>query len=151
MTGLRPGPGAAFLPEHLFEHVFMINLSIYLSIYWFFNRRRTNNEVPIVWYIYIYTNWGRLRLGTAAPLYLASGGSWGGLGEGLRRSRKGYNFLPKNLPKSVKNRFQNRSKMNQKSMSKSIENLMHLGMDFWKDFGGFWEAKWSNVGIKFGA
>ena len=25
---------------------------------------------------------------------------------------------------------------------------MHLGIDFWKDFGGFGEAKWSQVGTK---
>ena len=31
-------------------------------------------------------------------------------------------------------------------MQKSIKNLMHLGIDFWKDFDGFWEAKWSQVG-----
>ena len=38
--------------------------------------------------------------------------------------------------------------MERKSMQKSIENLMHLGIDFRKDFGGFWEAKWSQVGTK---
>ena len=38
--------------------------------------------------------------------------------------------------------------MEKKSMQKSIKNLMHLGIDFWKDFGGFWEAKWSQVGTK---
>ena len=36
--------------------------------------------------------------------------------------------------------------MENKSMHKSIKNLMHLGIDFWKDFGGFWEAKLSQVG-----
>ena len=25
---------------------------------------------------------------------------------------------------------------------------MHLGIDFWKDFGGFLEAKWRHVGTK---
>ncbi len=25
---------------------------------------------------------------------------------------------------------------------------MHLGMDFWKDFDGFLEAKWKHVGTK---
>ena len=25
---------------------------------------------------------------------------------------------------------------------------MHLGIDFWKDFGGFWEGKWRQVGTK---
>ena len=33
-------------------------------------------------------------------------------------------------------------------MQKSIKNLMHLGIDFWKDFGGFWEGKWNQVGTK---
>ena len=33
-------------------------------------------------------------------------------------------------------------------MQKSNKNLMHLGIDFWKDFGGFWKAKWSQVGTK---
>ena len=33
-------------------------------------------------------------------------------------------------------------------MQKSIKNLLHLGIDFWEDFGGFWKAKWSQVGIK---
>mgnify|MGYP003334163355 FL=1 len=31
-------------------------------------------------------------------------------------------------------------------MQKSIEKSMHLGIDFWKDFGGFLEAKWRHVG-----
>ena len=26
-------------------------------------------------------------------------------------------------------------------MEKSIENVMHLGIDFWKDFGGFLKEK----------
>ena len=38
--------------------------------------------------------------------------------------------------------------MEKKSMQKSIKNLMHLGIGFWKDFGGFWEGKWSQVGTK---
>ena len=29
----------------------------------------------------------------------------------------------------------------QKTMEKSIENVMHLGIDFWKDVGGFLEEK----------
>ena len=43
---------------------------------------------------------------------------------------------------------QDGAKMEKKSMQKSIKNLMHLGMDFWQDFGGFWKAKWSQVGTK---
>ena len=38
--------------------------------------------------------------------------------------------------------------MENKSMQKSIKNLMHLGIDFWKDFGGFLERKWRHVGTK---
>ena len=41
--------------------------------------------------------------------------------------------------------FQNRPKIDQKSMPKSIKNLMHLGIDFWEDLGGFGEPKWSHV------
>ena len=26
--------------------------------------------------------------------------------------------------------------------------MMHLGIDFWKDFGGFLERKWRHVGTK---
>ena len=33
-------------------------------------------------------------------------------------------------------------------MQKSIEKVMHLGIDFWEDFGGFLEAKWTHVGTK---
>ena len=33
-------------------------------------------------------------------------------------------------------------------MQKSIEKSMHLGIDFWKDFGGFLEEKWTHVGTK---
>ena len=40
------------------------------------------------------------------------------------------------------------AKMKKKSMQKSIKNLMPLGIDFWEDFGGFWEPKWSQVGTK---
>ena len=38
--------------------------------------------------------------------------------------------------------------MEKKSMQKSIKNLMHLGIVFREDFGGFWKAKWSQVGTK---
>ena len=33
-------------------------------------------------------------------------------------------------------------------MQKSIEKVIHLGIDFWKDFGGFLEEKSSHVGLK---
>ena len=35
--------------------------------------------------------------------------------------------------------------------AKSLNFLMHLGIDFLEDLGGFREGKWSHVGIKFGA
>ena len=38
------------------------------------------------------------------------------------------------------------AKIAQKSIQKSIKKSMHLGIDFWKDFGGFGDAKWSQVG-----
>ena len=40
------------------------------------------------------------------------------------------------------------AKIIQKSMSKSIKKLEPLEIDFWKDFGGSGEAKWSQVGTK---
>ena len=33
-------------------------------------------------------------------------------------------------------------------MQKSIEKVMHLGIDFWEDFGEFSEEKWRHVGTK---
>ena len=33
-------------------------------------------------------------------------------------------------------------------MQKSVEKTMHLGFDFWTDFGGFLDAKWRHVGTK---
>ena len=38
--------------------------------------------------------------------------------------------------------------MKKKSIQKSIKNLMHLGIDFWQDFKGFWEPEWSHVGTE---
>ena len=43
---------------------------------------------------------------------------------------------------------QDGAKIAQKSIQKSIKKLMHLGIAFWADLGGFWEAKWSQVGTK---
>ena len=36
--------------------------------------------------------------------------------------------------------------MKKKSMQKSIKNLMHLKINFWNDFNGFGDGKWSQVG-----
>ena len=55
-------------------------------------------------------------------------------------AEKAANMAPSWAPKSIKKR--------KKTMQKSIKNLMHLGIDFWEDFGGFWKAKWSQVGTK---
>ena len=41
--------------------------------------------------------------------------------------------------------------MDKKSIQKSIKKLMPPGIGFWKDFGGFWEGKWSQVGTKMGS
>ena len=41
--------------------------------------------------------------------------------------------------------------MDKKSIQKSIKNLMPPGIGFWKDFGGLWEGKWSQVGTKMGS
>ena len=57
-------------------------------------------------------------------------------------------FYPKKCPTWPQVGSQDGGKMEKKSMQKSIKNLMHLGIDFWKDFGGFGEAKWSQVGTK---
>ena len=43
------------------------------------------------------------------------------------------------------------AKMDKKSIQKSIKKLMPPGIGFWKDFGGFWEGKWSQVGTKMGS
>ena len=40
--------------------------------------------------------------------------------------------------------------MEKKSMQTSIKNLMHLGIDFWKDFDGFWDQLGRLLGSKFG-
>ena len=48
---------------------------------------------------------------------------------------------PPRRPKMAQDGVQNGVKVEEKSMEKSIENVMHLGMDFWKDFGGFLEEK----------
>jgi len=35
-------------------------------------------------------------------------------------------------------------------MLKNIKILLPLGIDFWRDFGGILEPKWSEVGVKMG-
>ena len=35
-------------------------------------------------------------------------------------------------------------------MLKNIKFLIPLGIDFWTDFGGFSEPKWSQIGVKMG-
>ncbi len=44
--------------------------------------------------------------------------------------------------------LQNRAKIDEKSIQKSIQKLMHLGIDFSRDFDGFWEGKQKQVGTK---
>ena len=60
-------------------------------------------------------------------------------------------FWPKKSPTWPQLGSQDGAKMDKKSMQKSIKKLMHLGIDFWEDLGGFWEGKCSHVGTKFGA
>ena len=55
-------------------------------------------------------------------------------------SKKWPTWLQVGLPK--------RTNIDKKSMQKSINILMPLGVDFWSDFGGFLEGKWSQLGIK---
>ena len=89
---------------------------------------------------------------------------WGpdGVGEG-KKSEKEANaakkrvaphsvarFFRKKWPRGPQLGSQNGAKMVQKSMQKSIKVLMVFGIDFWRDFGGFWEPKWSQVGVKMG-
>ena len=38
--------------------------------------------------------------------------------------------------------------VDQISTQQSIRTLMPLRIDFWEDFGGFWEVKWGQVGSK---
>jgi len=43
---------------------------------------------------------------------------------------------------------QDRTKIDKKSMQKSIEKSMPFEIDFWRNFGGFWEGKWRQVGTQ---
>ena len=60
-------------------------------------------------------------------------------------------FSTKMWPTWLQVGLHNRAKIDKKSMPKSIRKLMHLGIDFWEDFGEFWEPKWSHVGTKMGS
>ena len=57
-------------------------------------------------------------------------------------------ILSENVANMVPSWLPNRAKIDKKSMQKSIEKVMHLGIDFWKDVGGFLEEKWRHVGTK---
>ena len=57
-------------------------------------------------------------------------------------------FYPKKWPTWPQVGSQVGAKMDKKSIQKSIKKLMLPGIGFWKDFGGFWEGKWSQVGTK---
>ena len=52
---------------------------------------------------------------------------------------------PPRRPKTAQVGFQNGVKVEEKSMEKSIENVMHLGIDFWKYFDGFLGEKWAKI------
>ena len=57
-------------------------------------------------------------------------------------------FCPKKWPTWPQVGSQVGAKMDKKSTQKSITKLMPPGIGFWKDFCGFWEGKWSQVGTK---
>ena len=54
-------------------------------------------------------------------------------------------FCTKKWPTWPQVGLKHRAKIDKKSIQKSTQKLMHLGIDFWKDFGGL---KWSQVGTK---
>ena len=90
---------------------------------------------------------------------LVSGGSWPPRGPKRpprrpKRPPRGRQDPPK-WPQGGQHRSKLASKMEPKSnknrWTKSIENVMHLGIDFWKDFGGFWMPKWGKVESKMGS
>ena len=68
-----------------------------------------------------------------------------------RASNAAPPFYPKKWPTWPQVGSQVGAKMEKKSMQKSIKKLMPPGIGFWKDFGGFWEGKWSQVGTKMGS
>ena len=55
---------------------------------------------------------------------------------------------PKKWPTWPQLGSQNGAKNDKKAMQKSIKILVPLGVGFWNVFGGFWEAKWTQVGTK---
>ena len=76
------------------------------------------------------------------------------VGKKRHRNKKGGSipqiphFWPKKSPTWPQLGPQDGTKIAQKSIQKTNTKSMHLGIDFWKDFGGFGEAKWSHVGTK---
>ena len=88
--------------------------------------------------------WGLLRASWCLWGRLESfvGASWGRLGGLLGRlgAKKVANMAPTWFPKRSPNRS--------KSKQKTINFWMPLGIGFLKDFGGFLDGKWSQVGIK---
>ena len=64
-----------------------------------------------------------------------------GLQDGPRGPQEAAKTPPSGpkVPTWVQVGFQNGAKIEEKSMEKSIENVMHLGIDFWDDVGGFLE------------
>ena len=57
-------------------------------------------------------------------------------------------FRAKKWPTWLQVGLQIRSKIDEKSMQKSIKKTTYLGIEFWKDLGGFLDAKWRHVGTK---
>ncbi len=85
---------------------------------------------------------------------LSLGDPWGGLS--LRDPWGGPEFatarsrLPCFQRESGQHGFklasQIEAKSKKKAMQESIEKVMHLGIAFWKDFGGFLKGRWRHVG-----
>ena len=73
------------------------------------------------------------------------GGGSGGL-PGASWAHLGALWVPSWRPR----RPQNGAKMVPKSMQKTIKTWMVFEIDFWSEFGGFLEPKWSQVEVKTG-
>ena len=87
-------------------------------------------------------------------LPLVPGGSWPPRGakrpprrpKWLPRGRQDgprWTKTPPRCPKTAQVGLQNGVKVQEKSLGNSIENVMHLGIDFRKDFDWFLKGKWA--------
>ena len=94
--------------------------------------------------------------GSKIGLGMSLRGLWRGLGGQNRKPRRGISFLEVSWghlggllgPSWGLLGFQKKAKSVQKAIQKSIKILLHVGIDFWTDFGRFWGAKQGQVGSK---